>query len=89
MKLARLTLESLEVARPSLLVVWPQGLCLDKGYDYPQVQQLASGMERYEDFACCPKIEIRAVVVKPRRFTICRQAGTPCPCSSLIIEPGA
>jgi transposase len=41
MKLAKPTLESLEVERSSLLAVWPQGLCLDKGYDYPQVQQLA------------------------------------------------
>lgn len=41
MKLAKPTLESLEVERPSLLAVWPQGLCLDKGYDYAQIQQLA------------------------------------------------
>jgi transposase len=41
MKLARPTLESLKVERPSLLAVWPQGLCMDKGYDYPQIQQLA------------------------------------------------
>jgi transposase len=41
MKLAGLTLESLEVDRPSLLAVWPQGLCLDKGYDSLQIQQLA------------------------------------------------
>jgi transposase len=41
MMLARPTLESLEVDRPSWRVVWPQGLCLDKGYDYPQIQQLA------------------------------------------------
>lgn len=41
MKLAKPTLESLEVERPSLLAVWPQGLCLDKGYDYPQIQRLA------------------------------------------------
>lgn len=34
MKLAKPTLESLEVERPALLVVWPQGLCMDKGYDY-------------------------------------------------------
>jgi hypothetical protein len=27
--LAKLTLESLEVERSSLLAVWPQGLCLD------------------------------------------------------------
>lgn len=41
MKLAGPTLESLKVERPSLLTVWPQGLCMDKGYDYPQIQQLA------------------------------------------------
>jgi transposase len=41
MKLARPTLESLEADRPSLLTTWPQGLCLDKGYDYPQIQRLA------------------------------------------------
>lgn len=41
MKLAKPTLESLEVERPSLLAVWPQGLCLDKGYDYAQIRQLA------------------------------------------------
>lgn len=41
MKLAKPTLESLKVERPSLRVVWPQGLCLDKGYDYPQIRQLA------------------------------------------------
>lgn len=41
MKLARPTLEALEAERPSLLRVWPQRLCLDKGYDYPQIQDLA------------------------------------------------
>lgn len=41
MKLAKPTLESVKVERPSLLVTWPQGLCLDKGYDYPQIRQLA------------------------------------------------
>jgi hypothetical protein len=41
MKLTKPTLESLKVERPSLLAVWPQGLCLDKGYDYPQIRQLA------------------------------------------------
>ena len=40
-KQAKPTLESLQVERSSLLVVWPQGLCLDKGYDYLQIQQLA------------------------------------------------
>lgn len=41
MKLAKPTLEALKGERPSLLAVWPQGLCLDKGYDYPEIRQLA------------------------------------------------
>jgi transposase len=44
MKLARPTLEALAVERPSWLVVWPQRLCLDQGYDYPQIQELALEM---------------------------------------------
>lgn len=44
MKLAGPTLESLEVERPCLRAVWPQGLCMDKGYDYPQIEQLAVGL---------------------------------------------
>jgi len=41
MTLARCTLEALELARPALTVVWPQGLCLDKGYDYDVIRELA------------------------------------------------
>jgi hypothetical protein len=41
MKLARPTLEALKAERPSLLKVWPQGLCMDKGYDYPEIWRLA------------------------------------------------
>lgn len=41
MKLVQPTLEALETERPSLLVVWPQGLCMDKGYDYAEIWQLA------------------------------------------------
>jgi transposase len=44
MKLAGPTLESLKVDRPSLLDVSHQGLCMDKGYDYPQIQQLAADL---------------------------------------------
>jgi putative transposase len=41
MKLARETLESIPVERPEPTPGQPQGLCLDKGYDYDEVRQLA------------------------------------------------
>jgi transposase len=40
-KMARETLEQIEVARPRPSTRHPQNLCLDKGYDYPEVRQLA------------------------------------------------
>lgn len=61
MKLAKPTLESLEVERPSLLVVWPQGLCLDTGYDYAQIQQLAV------ELGYRPHIRSRGEEVRQRR----------------------
>ena len=39
-KLARATLESIPVARPAPTPEEPQGLCLDKGYDYREVRDL-------------------------------------------------
>jgi putative transposase len=41
MKLARATLESLVIPRPVPTPQQPQGLCLDKGYDYDEVRELA------------------------------------------------
>lgn len=41
MKLARRTLESLELDRPLPTTARPQGLCLDKGYDYDAIRELA------------------------------------------------
>jgi transposase len=41
MKLVKPTLEALEIEQPSLLRVWPQRLCMDKGYDHVQTQHLA------------------------------------------------
>ncbi len=38
MKLVRETLDSLIVARPAPSAEQPQGLCLDKGYDYAEVR---------------------------------------------------
>jgi transposase len=40
-KLARETLEQIEVERPRPSAKKSQNLCLDKGYDYPEVRQLA------------------------------------------------
>jgi len=40
-KLARATLESIPVERPAPDSATPQGLCLDKGYDYDEVRELA------------------------------------------------
>jgi putative transposase len=39
-KMARETLESIPVARPAPTPARPQGICLDKGYDYDEVRDL-------------------------------------------------
>ncbi len=39
-KLARATLESIAIARPAPTPEQPQGMCLDKGYDYREVRAL-------------------------------------------------
>ncbi len=39
MKLAAQTLESLPVERPQPTAETPQGLCLDKGYDFDEVRE--------------------------------------------------
>lgn len=41
MKMTRQTLEGLKVERPKPTPDTPQGLCLDKGYDYDEVRELA------------------------------------------------
>jgi IS5 family transposase len=40
MKLVRETLESIPVERPEPTPEPPQGICLDKGYDYDEVRQI-------------------------------------------------
>ena len=40
MKMARATLENIQVDRPEPTREKPQGLCLDKGYDYDRVRDL-------------------------------------------------
>jgi putative transposase len=39
-KMARATIESIPVARPEPTAENPQGMCLDKGYDYDEVREL-------------------------------------------------
>lgn len=39
-KMARDTLDNLVVERPEATTEEPQGMCLDKGYDYDEVRQL-------------------------------------------------
>jgi putative transposase len=41
-KLARATIESIPVRRPKPTRGKPQGLCMDKGYDYDEVRDLAA-----------------------------------------------
>jgi transposase len=40
MKLVRATLESMVVARPQPTAQHPQGMCLDKGYDFEEVRDI-------------------------------------------------
>ena len=39
-KMVRETIESLPIARPEPTPEQPQGMCLDKGYDYDEVRDL-------------------------------------------------
>ena len=39
-KMARETIESIPIARPEPTRDKPQGMCLDKGYDYDEVREL-------------------------------------------------
>lgn len=42
MKLVKATLEALKLDRPEPDIKSPQGLCLDKGYDYDEVRNLVA-----------------------------------------------
>jgi putative transposase len=44
-KLLRATLENIVIPRPDASREAPQGLCLDKGYDYPDVYQLLEELD--------------------------------------------
>ncbi len=61
MKLLGPTLESVPIARPIPDEERPQGLCLDKGYDYDDIRELAL-RERFE-----PHIRTRGEEVQRKR----------------------
>ena len=52
-RLLRSTLESILIARPDATAAEPQGICLDKGYDYPEVYALV------DEFGLTPHIRSR------------------------------
>ena len=64
-KLLRSTLESILIARPDATTTEPQAICLDKGYDYPQVYQLVA------EYGITPHIRSR----KEERKQLEREAG--------------
>jgi putative transposase len=45
MKLVQQTLESIPVARPEPTEAAPQGMCMDKGYDYAEVREIVEEFE--------------------------------------------
>jgi putative transposase len=51
--LLRSTLESIVIARPDISAAAPQGICLDKGYDYPEVYELVG------EYGLSPQIRSR------------------------------
>lgn len=65
-KLARETLESIVITRPKVTSDEPQGLCLDKGYDYGEVRELADEF-RFTAHIRCRGEEARALK-KAARF---------------------
>ena len=59
-KLARDTFESIVIDRPRPTRLEPQGLCLDKGYDYDEVRELAAEF-RFTAHIRCRGEEARAI----------------------------
>lgn len=53
MKLVRATLEHIVVPRPQPSEAQPQGMCLDKGYDYDEVRAIIA------EFGCTAHIRAR------------------------------
>ena len=58
MKLVRATIESLVPERPQATAEQPQGMCLDKGYDYDEVREILA------DFGFTAHIQARSEEAK-------------------------
>ena len=58
MQLGRATVESLVAERPEATAEEPQGMCLDKGYDYDEVREIL------EEFGFTAHIQARGEEVK-------------------------
>ena len=58
MKMVRETLESIPVPRPKPTAEEPQGMCMDKGYDYDEVRQIV------EEFGFTAQIKARGEEAK-------------------------
>ena len=58
MKMTRETLESIPVERPEPTPEQPQGMCMDKGYDYEEVRQIV------EEFGFTAHIKARGEEAK-------------------------
>ena len=61
MKLVRATIESLVAERPEVTEEEPQGMCLDKGYDYEEVREIL------EEFGFTAHIKARGEEAKELR----------------------
>ncbi len=60
-KLFEATLESIPVKRPKPRPYHPQGICLDKGFDFPFVREIA------EEFGYVPHIKSRGDEMRTKR----------------------
>ncbi len=68
MKLVRDTVESIVVERPEACVEQPQGMCMDKGYDYQEVRDLL------EEFGFSAHIRSRGEEAKTIREEVGKKA---------------
>ena len=73
MKLVRPTIESMVVERPELTEEQPQGMCLDKGYDYEEVRNILHEFG-FTAHICARGEEVKAIKTeagfKARRWVV-------------------
>jgi transposase len=75
-KMARETIESIPIERPEPTPRTPQGLCLDKGYDYGEIRELVDEF-RFTPHIRCRGEEAKAIKKghKARRWVVERTHG--------------